>query len=80
MGTPLGWTVTSTLRNSTGSKTAWTGTGKRIKGNEFGERSWSVSGSLSARPSPSVQFSFAPEYLNEKGTNGSFNGRSAGST
>jgi hypothetical protein len=73
MGTPLGWTVTSSLRNSTGSKTAWSGDGT-LKGNEFGERSWETSGRVSARPSPSVQLSFEPDYLSETGAAGIFSG------
>ena len=73
MGTPLGWSVTSSLRNSTGSKTAWSGSGV-LKGNEFGERSWESTGRVSARPSPSVQVSFEPDYLNETGAAGIFSG------
>jgi len=61
------------LRNSTGSKTRWSGSGN-VKTNEFGEKAWEVSGSVSARPSPSVQFSFEPDYLNEKGGGGIFSG------
>jgi uncharacterized protein DUF5916 len=73
MGTPLGWSTTASLRNATGSKTAWSGA-FNLKTNEYDERSWDVSGSISARPSPSVQFSVEPEYLNETGTSGIFSG------
>jgi hypothetical protein len=73
MGTPLGWSTTGSLRNATGSKTAWSGS-VSYKANEYDERSWDVSGAISARPSPSVQFSVEPEYLNETGTSGIFSG------
>ena len=73
MGTPLGWTVSTSLRNSTGSKTAWRGSAS-LKGNEFGERAWQTTGSVSARPSPSLQLSFEPDYLNETGAAGIFSG------
>ena len=67
MGTPLGWDVTTALRNSTGAKTSWSG-GGTVQSNELGDSAWSVTGSVSARPVPSVQFSFTPEYANENGT------------
>ncbi len=73
MGTPLGWAVSSSLRNSSGAKTQWTLSTSR-RGNEFGERTGSVSGSLSARPHPSIQFSIEPEYVNEGATSGILNG------
>lgn len=73
MGTPRGWTLSSSLRNSSGATTNWRGNWN-LKGNEFGDRSWEVSGSLSARPAPSLQFSFEPDYLNENGTGGILNG------
>jgi hypothetical protein len=73
MGTPRGWTFSYSLRNSSGASTHWSGSGN-LKGNEFGDRSWQVSGSISARPAPSLQFSFEPEYLNENGTGGILNG------
>jgi hypothetical protein len=73
MGTPLGWSTTTALRNRAGSKTAWSGSWN-LKTNEFGESSWTLSGSVSARPSPSVQLSIAPEYIEETGTSGAFNG------
>jgi hypothetical protein len=73
MGTPLGWLVSSSLRNSAGAKTAWN-VSTSGRGNEFGDRSFAISGSVSARPSPSLQFSFAPQYLNEGGTNAILNG------
>jgi hypothetical protein len=67
MGTPFGWNVTTSLRNSTGARTRWSGT-TTVRTNELGDSTFAISGSISARPSPSVQFSFAPEYLNEDGT------------
>ena len=45
-----------------------------MRGNEFGEKSYSVSASASARPSPSLQFSVAPSHSNEGGTNATLNG------
>ena len=72
-GTPLGWSTTGSLRNATGSKTGWSGS-VNLKTNEYDERSWDLFGSISARPSPSVQFSVEPEYLNETGTAGIFSG------
>jgi hypothetical protein len=73
MGTPLGWSWTTTLRNSTGASTSWSGS-LIGKSNELGDRTWSYSGSISARPTPSLQFSFSPEYLDENGTSATFNG------
>ena len=73
MGTPLGWTVSSSLRNSRGSTTRWNVNGN-LKTNEFGEHAWEASGSLSARPSPSLEFSVEPDYLNEQGAGGIFSG------
>jgi hypothetical protein len=72
-GTPLGWSTTGSLRNATGSKTGWSGS-VNLKTNEYDERSWDLNGSLSVRPSPSLQFSVEPEYLNETGTGGIFSG------
>ncbi len=71
--TPQGWTVSSSLRNSTGARTRWT-TNWNLKGNEFGEKAWEVTGSLSARPIPAIQLSVEPDYLNEKGGNQIFSG------
>jgi uncharacterized protein DUF5916 len=73
MGIPRGWNLSAGLRNSSGSKTAWS-SGWFIRTNEFGNKSWDVNASLSARPSPSVQLSLEPEYLVEKGTNAFFSG------
>ena len=73
MGTPLGWSASSSLRNSTGSSTRWSGY-LTVKTNEFHERSVDVSGSVSARPSPSLQFSVDPSYFSETGTGGIFSG------
>jgi hypothetical protein len=73
MGTPLGWNLSAGLRNNSGARTTWTGAWF-IRTNEFDEKAWDVTGSISARPSPAVQFSFEPEYLNEKGGGGIFSG------
>ena len=73
MGTPSGVNVSTFLRNSTGATTRWSGNAS-FRSNEFGDGTGSVSGSVSARPSPSTQFSFAPEYSAETGTNGAFMG------
>jgi hypothetical protein len=66
MQTPLGWSVSASLRNSGGAATRWSGT-LNLRTNEFGDRAWGLSGSASARPSPSWQFSIAPEYVVENG-------------
>jgi hypothetical protein len=73
METPLGWNVSTSLRNQAGSSTAWSGSVDR-RSNEFGERTWEFSGSVSAQPSPAFQVSVAPTYANETATNASFNG------
>lgn len=70
MGTPFGWNYTATLRNSTGAKTRWNGS-TTVRTSELGDSTFQLTGSISARPSPSVQFSFTPEYLNEDGTTAS---------
>jgi hypothetical protein len=72
METPLGWSWSGSLRNSGGAQTRWSGNAN-LRSNEFGEKAVSVSGSVSARPSPSLQFSIAPEYADENGT-ASFSG------
>ena len=66
MQTPLGWSVSASLRNSGGATTRWNGN-LNLRTNEFGDRAWGLSGSASARPSPSWQFSIAPEYVIENG-------------
>jgi hypothetical protein len=73
MGTPLGWQWSSSLRNATGASTAWSGnvTGRS---NEFGDHTLTTSVSISARPTPSLQFSIAPEYADENGTSSTFSG------
>jgi uncharacterized protein DUF5916 len=73
MGTPLGWQWQTSLRNSTGASTAWS---VNITGrsNEFGDHTTTSNVSLSARPTPSLQFSFTPEYADENGTSSTFNG------
>ena len=73
MGAPRGWNVSSSLRNSSGSSLRWNGS-VNLRANEFGEQSWATSGTVSARPSPSVQLSVSPEYANEEGTNAFFQG------
>jgi hypothetical protein len=73
MQTPLGWNTSASLRNSSGSQTRWSGN-VNLRTNEFGEASWSFGSSVSARPSPSLQFSFSPEYSSETGTSGAFMG------
>jgi hypothetical protein len=73
MGTPSGWNVTTSLRNSAGASTNWNGSAM-FRSNELGDRTKAFSGSVSARPTPPLQFSFSPEYLYEQGTNGAFMG------
>ncbi len=73
MGTPRGWSFNTTLRNSNGARTRWSGAAT-VRGNEFDEKSWFLVTSLSARPSPSIQLSVDPEYDNEKGAAGIFSG------
>jgi hypothetical protein len=72
MQTPLGWSVSGSLRNSGGATTRWSGNWN-LRTNEFGDEAWSLSGSLSAQPSPSLQFSISPDYSDENGT-ASFSG------
>ena len=72
MQTPLGWSWSGSLRNSSGANTRWNGSAN-LRSNEFGEQAWSLSGSVSSRPSPSLEFSVAPEYSDENGT-ASFSG------
>ena len=66
MQTPLGTSVSASLRNSGGASTRWNGS-TSLRTNEFGDRALSFNGSISARPSPSLQFSVAPEYVVENG-------------
>ena len=73
MGTPFGWNYTSSIRNRTGSKTRWNGS-TTVRTSELGDSTFQLTGSVSARPRPSVQFSFTPEYLNENGTTASQGG------
>jgi hypothetical protein len=73
MGTPLGLSETLSLQNRAGSKTQWNGS-LNYKSNELGDSSWNLTGSITARPSPSLQFSFTPTYLVEKGTSATLNG------
>ncbi|MEZ5285835.1 MAG: DUF5916 domain-containing protein [Vicinamibacterales bacterium] len=60
MGTPTGWSVTSSLRNNTASTLRWSLSGN-ARGNELGDRSWTTTGFWSWRPSSSLQFSVEPE-------------------
>ncbi len=73
MGTPSGFNYSASLRNSAGSTTRWSGNAS-FRSNELGDGTSSIRGSVSARPAPSVQFSFEPEYSIESGTNGAFMG------
>jgi hypothetical protein len=73
MGTPLGLNVGGSLRNSSSSQRRWNG-GVDYRSNEYGEAAWSFNGSVSARPSPALQFSIAPEYASETGVGGIFSG------
>lgn len=73
MGTPGGFNISGSLRNSTGASTRWSGNVSSRR-NEFGEVAWSVSSDISARPSPSLQFSVSPDYSNENATSGAFQG------
>jgi len=66
MQTPLGTSVSASLRNSGGAATRWSGN-VSLRTNEFGDRAVGVNGSVSARPSPSLQFSVTPEYVVENG-------------
>ena len=73
MGTPLGWMWTGSLHNSTGASTAWSAS-MTGRSNEFGDHTLTTTLSLSARPTPSLQFTIAPEYADENGTSSTFNG------
>jgi hypothetical protein len=73
MGTPLGWNVSTSLKNSTGATTNWSGTAT-YRSNELGDTAWTTTGTISARPVPAIQLSFAPTYLNENGTPATFSG------
>jgi hypothetical protein len=73
MGTPRGFSISGSLRNSSGASTRWSADAN-ARSNEFDEKSWSIGGSVSARPSPSLQFSVSPDYSNENGTNATQNG------
>ena len=73
MGVPRGWNVSWSLRNRAGSQTQWRGNAT-YQSNELGDNTWRVDGSLSIRPSPSLQLSVEPEYRNESGTRATFSG------
>jgi len=73
MGTPTGFNYSASLRNATGATTRWSGNAA-FRTNAFGDETSSLSGEFSARPSPSLQLSFEPEYSVETGTNGAFMG------
>ena len=73
MGVPLGWAWTAVLRNSSGSKTAWSGSVNR-RSNELGDHTMTTSFTVSARPTPSLQFSINPEFADENGTSSTFSG------
>jgi uncharacterized protein DUF5916 len=72
MQTPLGLNLSAGLRNNSAATTRWAGS-VSYRSNEFDEAAWAISGSVSARPSPSLEFSVLPEYSNENGT-ASFSG------
>jgi hypothetical protein len=73
MGTPLGWQVTTSLRNRSGANTAWTAE-YSYRSTELGDTAFTVGGSISARPTPSLQLSVTPEYSLDGGTNATFSG------
>lgn len=73
MGVPLGWSWTASLRNNAGSNNPWSGSFTR-RTNELGDDTWSVTGSVASRPTPSLQLSVAPSYSDEHGTASTFNG------
>jgi hypothetical protein len=73
MGTPLGVSVSGSLRNSNSSQTRWNASAN-FRSNEYDEHAWNFSGSVSTQPSPAIQFSIAPEYSTETGVSGIFSG------
>ena len=73
MGVPLGWNVDWSLRNRSGSQTQWKANAN-YRSNELGDNTWRVSGTLSMRPSPSLELSATSEYRNESGTRATFSG------
>ena len=73
MGVPLGWSLGWSLRNRSGSETQWRADASH-RSNELGDNAWDLRGTVSIRPSPSLQLSAAPEYENESGTRATFNG------
>ncbi len=73
MGTPLGWNWNAQLRNRAGAATAWNVSLTR-RSNEFGDHTTTTGVTVSARPTPSLQFSVNPEYADEDGTSSTFNG------
>lgn len=73
MGVPRGRQLTTSLRNASGSNTAWRIEYNR-RMNELGDTAYTIGGSISARPTPSLQFSMDPEYSLEGGTGATFSG------
>ncbi len=73
MGVPLGWAWTASLRNRSGSKNAWSAT-VNGRSNELGDHTLSTSLTMSAQPTPSMQFSVSPTYADENGTSSTFSG------
>jgi hypothetical protein len=73
MGTPLGLNVSGSLRSSNASQTRWNGS-VNYRSNEYGEDALSFNATVSARPSPAIQLSVAPEYASETGVSGIFSG------
>lgn len=73
MASPRGKQVSYALRNAPGANTRWSVSGN-YRSNELDDYTWSVTGSVSARPRPSLQVSMAPNYLYEQGTPATFSG------
>ncbi|MGE3509106.1 MAG: DUF5916 domain-containing protein, partial [Vicinamibacterales bacterium] len=73
ISTPRGTQLTYSLRNATGAKTRWSVNGTN-RANELGDFTRAISGSIAARPRPSFQVTFTPNYLYEQGTPATFNG------
>ena len=71
MGTPLGWSDHRVAAQQHRRENRLERERQPDRSNEFGDHTLDdLLGSISARPTPSLQFSFEPEYLNENGTVG----------
>jgi hypothetical protein len=64
MGTPHGWNVGASLRNSNASPTRWN-VGANTRGNENGDSGSGVFGGFSTRPAAAWELSVYPEYSRE---------------